>query len=149
MSCRYQPEQLDLPLPTPRPPPRPLSAWEVAVAEGRRLTLDERMERRAAWCDEHEVHYCGLCTDSSAVPIRQRRAAELGEVDLRQLWEDDPAHAAELTRRARVLLARGVEPIEVGRETGIRRNTLHQWQTRMREREDERQECLSLAYPSP
>ncbi|AAK94366.1 hypothetical protein Mx8p31 [Myxococcus phage Mx8] len=142
MACRREPEQLDLPLGRPKPQPRAKASWELALEEGRRLTLDERMERRAAWCDEHETHYCPLCADGPAEPVRQRRAAEVGEVDLRQLWEDDPEAAAELTRRARVMLARGVEPIEVGRETGIRRNTLHQWQTRMQEREDERQQPM-------
>lgn len=117
MSCR-PPEQLSLLDWTPRPARR----W---------LSLDERMARRARYCESHETHACPLC-ETSPAPTRKRKKAEVG-VDLRQLLREDPYEARRLARLAESLLRRGAEPAAVHVETCIRMNTLHQMRSRLRE----------------
>lgn len=129
MACRQPPpQQLALPL---WGPPRPAAPTPPPDAR-RWLSLDERMARRATWCDNHEVHACPLCEEVAPPKRRKRKSSEDG-VDLRALNRDNPREARRLRLLAEGLLKRGAEAAEVHAETGIRMNTLHQMRTRIRE----------------
>lgn len=104
-------------------------------------TMEEREARRASWCEDHEVHHCGVCA-LKGTPSRVPRAAEVGTINLRALAREDWDEYCLKRGLALALLARGATPLDVAEETGIRRNTLHTWQWRHRVRTESGQPGL-------